>query len=245
MFKDNESPREEQTPAAERAPTPEGKPGPERAPGPDQAEAAGTAAGRRRKRRQEAIRQELLAAARELMLEVGPDDVTLREVARRTDFSPAAIYTYFANRDAIILALMQESFRRLDEYVSRIPADLPPDRRLVEFCFAYMDFGRDNPADLRCILMATSQDLPAGVDPSSGLETARLLGETLREGVQKGVFRVPSGLTTAEMAYQLWALVHGMTVLEGVDLSRVAQEISSHPRRIVEAFVAGMRSEGA
>ncbi len=77
------------------------------------------------------------------MLEVGPDNVTLREVARRADFSPAAIYTYFANRDAIILALMEDSFRRLDEYVRRVPRNSSPDRRVIEFCLAYMDFGRE------------------------------------------------------------------------------------------------------
>ena len=197
---------------------------------------------RRRARQREAIRQEVLRAARELMLEVGPDNVTLREVARRADFSPAAIYTYFTNRDAILLALMEDSFRRLDAYVRRVPRESPPDRRVVEFCSAYMDFGRENPADLRCILAATSQDLPAGVDPSLGLEAARLIGETFREGVETGVFRAPEGLTTAEMAYELWALVHGMTVLESIDLNRVEGEIASNPRRIIEAFVAGMRA---
>ena len=203
----------------------------------------GDPSARRRARRQEATKQELLEAARELMLEVGPDNVTLREVARRTDLSPPAIYTYFANRDAIILALMADSFRRLDAYVRRVPGDLPPDRRVLEFCLAYMDFGRENPADLRCILSATSQDLPPGVDRTLGLEAARLISETFREGVEQGVFRMPNRLTPAETAYELWALVHGMTVLEGIDLTPVAGGISASPRRIVEAFVAGLRRE--
>lgn len=197
---------------------------------------------RRRERHRQAVRKELLQVARELMLEVGPDNVTLREVARRADFSPAAIYTYFANRDAIILALMEDSFRRLDAYVRRVPHDSPLDRRVVEFCLAYMDFGRENPADLRCILVANSLELPAGVDPSLGLEAARLIGETFREGVQEGVFRAPEGLSPAEMAYQLWALVHGMTVLEGIDLTKVRAEISANPRRIIEAFVEDMKA---
>lgn len=197
---------------------------------------------RRRARLRQAIRQEVLQAARELMLEVGPDNVTLREVARRADFSPAAIYTYFANRDAILLALMEDSFRRLDAYVRRVPNELPPDRRVAEFCFAYMDFGRENPADLRCILSATSQDLPEGVDPSLGLEAARLIGETFREGIATGVFRAPEGLSTAEMAYQLWALVHGMTVLDGIDLTQVEGEIAANPRRIIESFIESMRA---
>ncbi|NLG66852.1 MAG: TetR/AcrR family transcriptional regulator [Actinobacteria bacterium] len=198
---------------------------------------------RRRERQRQAVRRELLQVARELMLEVGPDNVTLREVARRADFSPAAIYTYFANRDAIILALMEDSFRRLDEYVRRVPRNSSPDRRVIEFCLAYMDFGRENPADLRSILAANSLDLPEGVDPSLGLEAARLIGETFREGMQQGVFRAHEGLSASEMAYQLWALVHGMTVLEGIDLTMVSGEISATPRRIIEAFVEGLKAK--
>ncbi len=45
------------------------------------------------------------------------------------------------------------------------------------------------------------------------------------------------------MAYQLWALVHGMTVLEGIDLTMVSGEISATPRRIIEAFVEGLKAK--
>lgn len=199
-------------------------------------------AARRRARQRQAVQQELLKVARELMLEVGPDNVTLREVARRADFSPSAIYTYFTNRDAIILSLMEDSFRRLDAYVRRVPQDSPPDQRVIEFCLAYMDFGRENPADLRSILTANSLDLPEGVDPSLGLEAARLIRETFREGIEQGVFRAPDGLSAADMAYQIWALVHGMTVLEGIDLSLVEGEICANPQRIIKTFVEGMRA---
>jgi AcrR family transcriptional regulator len=193
----------------------------------------------RRDRRRLNTRDEILVAARELLLEVGPEALSLRQVARRADFSPAALYTYFSSRDELVAALFDESFERLDSYLRRVSADLPPARRVVELGMAYMDFARDNPMDLRCILAATSRE---GLPPSSGfalgLGAARLIGETFREGMARAVFSADSGLSAAEMAYGTWALVHGMTLIAGLDLSAVTDEVSAEPRRVLEAFVS-------
>lgn len=192
----------------------------------------------RRDRRRLSTRAEILTAARELLLEVGPEAITLRQVARRADFSPASLYTYFSSRDEIVAALFDESFRRLDAYLRRVPSDLSPERRVVELGLAYMDYAHDNPMDLRCILQATSQELPPSSGVALGLGAARLIGETFREGMKQGVFSPGSGLSAAEMAYGTWALVHGMVSVGGIDLTEVSDEVSAEPRRVLEAFVA-------
>lgn len=200
----------------------------------------------RRDRRRLTTRAEILAAARELLLEVGPEGLSLRQVARRADFSPAALYNYFSSRDEIVASLFAESFERLDAYLKRVPADLPPEKRVVELGMAYMDFARDNPMDLRCMMLSTSLDLPPSSGKALGLGAARLIGETFREGVKQGVFAPLSQLSAAEMAYGTWALVHGMVAVAGINLTEVAAEVSADPRRVLEAFVALlMESDGA
>ncbi len=193
----------------------------------------------RRDRRRMDTREEILVAARELLLEVGPEAISLRQVARRADFSPAALYNYFSSRDEIIVALFDESFERLNAYLKRVPVDVSPKKRLIELGMAYMEFARDNPMDLRCILASTSRE---GVPPANGvaigLDAAHLIGETLRQGIQEGSFPKDSLLSVTEMAYAIWALVHGMTLIGGLDLSRVADDVSAEPRRVLEAFVS-------
>jgi AcrR family transcriptional regulator len=193
----------------------------------------------RRDRRRLNTREEILVAARELLLEVGPEALSLRQVARRADFSPAALYTYFASRDEIVAALFAESFERLDVYLRRVPLDLPADQRVVELGMAYLEFGRANPVDLRCILAATTQeDLPSSSGVDLGLSAARLLAESYREGMEKGIFATEPAFSVAEMAYTTWALVHGMAVLSSVDTNKVPEMIPPPPRRVLEAFVA-------
>ena len=197
----------------------------------------------RRDRRRLDTREEILAAARELLLEVGPEALSLRQVARRADFSPAALYNYFSSRDEIIASLFAESFERLNTYLKRVPTDLPLKTRVVELGMAYLDFGRENPMDLRCVLAATSQE---GLVDSSvmafGLSAVRLIGDTFREGVEEGRFTADQSLSAAELAYGVWALVHGLVSIGSVDLTQVSDVMSADPRRVLEAFVSLLMS---
>lgn len=197
----------------------------------------------RQDRRRAATRAEILGAARELLLEVGPEAISLREVARRADFSPGALYTYFSSRDEIIASLFRESFERLDSYLRRVPATLSPDKRVIELAHAYMEFGRDNPMDLRCILLSTSTELPPSAGKAVGLEAASLIGQTFRDGVEQGIFSSASGLSAPEMAYGFWALVHGLVSVGTIDTSMVSGEVAAKPRRVIEAFVALLMKE--
>jgi len=193
----------------------------------------------RRDRRHQNTREEILTAARELLLEVGPEALSLRQVARRADFSPAALYNYFSSRDEIIASLFGESFERLNAYLQRVPTDLPLNTRVVELGMAYLDFGRENPMDLRCILAATAQEgLAATSTMSSGLGAVRLIGDTFQEGVEQGLFASDQSLSSAELAYGVWALVHGLVSIDAVDLTPVADVMSADPRRVLEAFVS-------
>ncbi len=193
----------------------------------------------RRDRRHRDTREEILGVARELLFEVGPEALSLRQVARRADFSPAALYNYFSSRDEIIASLFAESFAKLNTYLERVPNDLPLKTRVVELGMAYLDFGRENPMDLRCVLVATAQEGLSSSDAmASGLEALRMIGDTVRGGIEEGLFAPELSLSAAELAYGVWALVHGLVSVSSVDVSLVADVLSADSRKVLEAFVS-------
>ena len=194
-----------------------------------------------RQRRHTATRDEILDAARGLMLEVGLENVSLRAVARRSGFSPAALYTYFASRDDLLAALTEQSLASLRGCLEEVSRELPADERVVQYGLAYMRFSVENPADLAAMLAYSAMSSSIAVDPSLGLGVAHFIGDTFREGVEAGIF--PDGpLSTREMAYSTWALVHGMTTLRNVDLSWVRDDISADPASVLRAHVASLKS---
>jgi AcrR family transcriptional regulator len=60
------------------------------------------AGGTRRERLRLATKQEIIATARRLLVEKGPDAVTLRAIAREMGLSAPALYRYFASREELI-----------------------------------------------------------------------------------------------------------------------------------------------
>lgn len=58
-------------------------------------------------------RRAILDAALELFVSDGYAQVSIRRIAAKVDYSPGAIYSYFASKDEIFFALAEEGFRLL------------------------------------------------------------------------------------------------------------------------------------
>src|ERR687890_1276210 len=67
----------------------------------------------RQERDREAVRRSILDAARELFVAEGFQNVSIRKIAERIEYSPAAIYGYFPSKDDIFFALADEGFQLL------------------------------------------------------------------------------------------------------------------------------------
>src|SRR6267142_2939153 len=69
----------------------------------------------RQVRDREAVQRAILDAARELFVTEGFQQVSIRKIAERIEYSPAAIYGYFPSKDDIFFALAEEGFRLLGD----------------------------------------------------------------------------------------------------------------------------------
>ncbi len=79
-------------------------------------------------------REQLLDAAREVMLRYGYRKATLEDVAQQAGVSRATVYNYFSNKEELFRAIISQVVQRLREAVA---ADLdptaPPDEQLLAF----------------------------------------------------------------------------------------------------------------
>jgi AcrR family transcriptional regulator len=67
----------------------------------------------RHERDREAVERAILDAARDLFVAEGYANVSIRKIAERIEYSPAALYVYFRGKDDIFFALAEEGFRLL------------------------------------------------------------------------------------------------------------------------------------
>jgi AcrR family transcriptional regulator len=68
----------------------------------------------RHDRDRSAVRESILHAARELFVTEGYRTVSMRKIAERIEYSPAAIYGYFGSKDEIFYA-RRRGFRMMRE----------------------------------------------------------------------------------------------------------------------------------
>src|ERR1700682_6308743 len=101
----------------------------------------------RHERDREAISRAILDAARELCVAEGYQHVSIRKIAERIEYSPAAIYGYFTSKDDIFFALAEEGFRLLSQATQEEEeryAALPPLARVRGGLWHLYEFSRDH-----------------------------------------------------------------------------------------------------
>jgi AcrR family transcriptional regulator len=174
---------------------------------------------RRRNRRGEGgkLREEIIAAAVEILDEEGDERaVTLRSVARRIGIAAPSIYPHFPDQPAIMLAVVRQEFDRLAATL-RAAADSggqDPRQRLLAVCHAYLDLAQTHPERYRT--MFGGLWIAPAVGESSvtaeelvglGTESLRILADALGDCVTAGQ---ATSTDLASDAIALWLGLHGL-----------------------------------
>ena len=197
--------------------------------------------GRSRQERHQEAKQAILQAARTLILEKGPERLSLREVARRSEYSPANLYEYFDSKDDLIAAVAAESLARLSTYLRRVATELPPPLRVVEIGLAYVRFARENPHHFRLIFIQLTSQRTAPDEPVRAGSPYEIVRQVVQDGVEQGVFMARTDYGIEEMAYGIWVIVHGMAMLQLTHLQHFQADFPSMDRQVLDVFVEGLR----
>jgi len=110
----------------------------------------------RQERDREAVRRAILDAARELFVTEGFQHVSIRKIAERIEYSPAAIYSYFPSKDDIFFALAEEGFNILGRPALEQFQHLAPLDRLKSIFWRMYEFSLQHPQYFALIFMERS-----------------------------------------------------------------------------------------
>lgn len=171
----------------------------------------------RRARHKLALREEILAAARDLFVREGYENVTMRRVAEKIEYSHTTIYLYFKDKAELLFAICQETFAKLlEEFAAleREPAD--PVTHLKRRLQIYIAFGLKHPQHYLASFVVPYQQAPPEdaarhlAEDSQSMRAFAYLRENVAACIRAGRFRAVD-VETASRA--LWAAAHGVTSL--------------------------------
>lgn len=166
----------------------------------------------RKQKEKDNLRQEIMDAARELFVEKGYENVSMRKIAERIEYSPTTIYLYFDDKADLMTQICEQTFAKLTRNISAINKKFPdPIDALRAGMLEYVNFGLRHPSHYLLLFSTRHSEGPKiAFDQSKG----KLAFETLRDAVNACVAADQLRNDDVDLISQsLWTGIHGITSL--------------------------------
>jgi AcrR family transcriptional regulator len=171
----------------------------------------------RRARQKARVRQEIIDAARDILAREGYEQLSLRKVADRIEYSPTAIYLHFEDKRDLVFQLREDTLGKLVAELESPDGDVKdPVARLRDAMRRYVAFGLRHPQHYVATFVALPHEqLPEDVvrdnsPDSNGMRTLGILRASILACSEDGTFKKVDPDVTARA---LWASLHGVTTL--------------------------------
>ncbi len=200
----------------------------------------------RQERDREAVRRSILDAARELFVAEGYQNVSIRKIAERIEYSPAAIYGYFPSKDDIFFALAEEGFRLLSDptdavNLEKVQPPEPLDRIRAIFWGLY-EFSRQHPQYFA--LMFVDRSVPRITREYERFTFVRDMKRHIVAQIQECIDArsLPSTLDPAVACRLLTMAVLGAAMTRSSDRLSRAENADELARDVLNVMLAGLQS---
>lgn len=192
---------------------------------------------KRRERFRSELRAETLKTARDLIKKDGYEGLTIRKLASRMDCSPMALYSYFADKQALLIALALEGFEKVAKRFEST-AGRDPLSALRKIMLDYIAYAEENPFEYRILFMSietlgelelTRDDLQER-NPAFG-PLFKLVEACIKTGVLQGDAFAVSAV--------LWTGAHGAASLLITATKFPFASRASYAEEVVDTLLSG------
>ena len=167
------------------------------------------------------LREALIAASRELLIEHGPDGFTLADACRRAGVTTAAPYKHFRDKQEILEEIVLRGFAELTAANAKAVAEGGPGTiaGITAMGISYLNFAVAQPAVFRLMFGHKSELRKVQEVDESGKQCLKHLIEEVAAYSRKHGHTADA----QQVAIRLWTFVHGAASLElDGDYERVA-----------------------
>ena len=181
-------------------------------------------------------RQAVISAARDMIVEVGHEALSLRPLAARLGVTAAAMYAHVENKHELLRAIAAERYNALAELYEAIETDDPAEK-IREIARLYLEDAHSNPELFRVKFM-----FPPMLGDNDGKE-GTVVGQrafdiavtAIEQAMDEGRLKKDDPI---DVSFALWASVHGVAVF---DLASGNMD-KAHRTRILEIVMDNLIS---
>jgi AcrR family transcriptional regulator len=178
-------------------------------------------------------RQGILDAARSIIMENGIAALSIRHLAEQVDYSPAAIYKYFQNKEEILKELRAEGWRLMAQEDQGVPKNLPPEKIFLAMAQNYLRFAKNHP-DHYLLIMSPTDDIPASLEDFINGSNFNGFIQYNKQLVASGLVKLPEGYTPVHLAFLNWFIVHAVSMLRITMMRKCQKEFDALSTEVIE-----------
>lgn len=194
-------------------------------------------------------RERITQAALDLVEERGLKGLTMRALGESLGVEAMAIYHYFPSKEALLQAVgeigrdVETTFAAFFEDMSASGASAAD--VVVALGLRYIEFAETHPAQFTLLFNTLPIEIHTWEEFMSAPTTFRIPQRAVQAGIDSGEFHPRPGYGRDEMAYNLWALVHGLAVLRQTRLRSLEADYDTLHRALLGALVEQFSREGS
>ncbi|MCH5138295.1 TetR/AcrR family transcriptional regulator [Clostridiaceae bacterium UIB06] len=167
----------------------------------------------RRQMEKEIVRKKIIDAASEILVKEGFENLSIRKIANKIEYSPGIIYHYFQDKAEIVAFVVEEGYERILKTLSEESLDVEnPEKTIEKTLRSYIKIMLESPQQFRAVLMSDSEVIQQKVNMlKEGISKERRsiggLCKLIELGIEKGKFRKMDLELTAQI---MWTSTHGL-----------------------------------
>ncbi len=163
------------------------------------------------------LRTLIIDAARDLFVTRGIDAVSMREIAKKINYSATTLYNHFADKEAILQAVCDEDFLKLANGMREVMQLPDLIARIKALSHGYAMFALQNPNHYRLMFMTPrapcNLEITSIQQGNTEQDAYAQLKFVVKEAFDAELFKPK--ITNFELVAQtLWASTHGVCSLE-------------------------------
>ncbi|NOU98093.1 TetR family transcriptional regulator [Paenibacillus sp. LMG 31456] len=161
---------------------------------------------------QQLLRKNVIDAACLLLIEEGPESVTVRRVAQKLSCSTKIIYSMFGSKDGLANEMYMDGCRLLAEAFQQVPVTEKVMDELNALSWAYWQFAQLHSSYYKMMFGGALSDFKPDEQSLEGTATAlSRIQQTVIRTIEQGEFKDNDPLLIVQM---LWSALHGVIHLQ-------------------------------
>ena len=146
----------------------------------------------------------LVDVARQLFAKMGVENTTINDIALASKKGRRTLYTYFKSKEDIYMAVVESELDMLSDMMKRVAEkNISPDEKMIEMIYTRLDAVKEVVFRNGTLRANFFRDIwrVEKVRKRFDAKEILLFKDVLREGVEKGVFRIDDIDMTAELVH--------------------------------------------